>query len=140
MFEPCTPQPHLQPVAIAGNPDYLVDPIKNDFYKRLIELRYEVKAKRDRAKGSDRDAFDTEQNALKIAANATSYGIFVEVNVKEHADLTKVTVICSTSGPYLVETAKGETLGRYFHPLLATLITGGARTHAGDRRTSRRRS
>ena len=127
IFQPGQPQSDLQSVAIAGNSDYLVDPIKGDFYKRLIELRDEVKAKRDRAEGSERDAFDTEQNSLKIAANATSYGIFVEVNVKEHAERNEVTVHSSTSGPYVVETAKDETLGRYFHPLLATLITGAAR-------------
>jgi len=127
IFQPGKPQSDLYPVAIAGNTNYLVDPIENDFYKRLIELRNEVKAKRDRAKGSDRDALDTEQNALKIAANATSYGIFVEVNVKERAEPNKITVHSSTDGPYVVEKAKGETLGRYFHPLLATLITGAAR-------------
>ena len=127
IFLPGKPQSHLLPVAIAGNRDYLVDPIKSDFYKRLIELRNEVKAKRDKTNEPAGGALDTEQNALKIAANATSYGIFVEVNVKEHAERNEVTVHSSTSGPYVVETAKDETVGRYFHPLLAALITGAAR-------------
>jgi hypothetical protein len=127
IFEPGKLQSDLHPVAIAGNRDYLVDPTTDDFYKRLIELRNEVKAKRDKTRGATRDAFDTEQNALKIAANATSYGIFVEVNVKEHAERRKLNVHSSVDRPYAVETAKDEAPGRFFHPLLATLITGAAR-------------
>ena len=127
VFEPSKPQSNLRPVAIGGNQDYLVDPVRDDFYERLIELRNEVKIKRDRAKGPDRSALDTEQNAIKIAANATSYGVFVEVNVKERIERGKVTIHSSADRPYVVETAKDETLGRFFHPLLATLITGAAR-------------
>ena len=58
---------------------------QDDFFKRLIELRQAVKRRRDAASGAEKDALDAEQNALKIAANATSYGVFVEINVKERA-------------------------------------------------------
>ncbi len=31
-------------MSIAGNPNYRVDPVKDDFFKRLIDLRTAVKA------------------------------------------------------------------------------------------------
>jgi hypothetical protein len=127
VFESGIPQSGLRPVAIGGNADYLVDPVQDDCYKRLVELRNEVKTKRHKAKGGERLAFDTEQNAIKIAANATSYGVFVEVNVKERAEPGKVTIHSSIDRRYVVETDKNEALGRFFHPPLATLITGAAR-------------
>ena len=127
VFEPGTPQPGLQPVAIGGNEKHRVNPTGDDFYKRLIELRDSVKRLRDKSTGIEKIALDIEQNALKIAANATSYGIFVEVNVNEVAEREKVTVHSAVSDPFEVKTVKDEELGRYFHPLLATLITGAAR-------------
>jgi hypothetical protein len=70
---------------------------------------------------------DAEQQALKILANATSYGIFVELIAEDLAK--KETRLCLGSGNdgFLAEVVKAETPGRYFHPLLATLITGAAR-------------
>ena len=126
-FRPGKPQGDLHPIAIGGNPEYLVHPLRDDFYKRLIELRNDVKSERDLAVGSARKALDTEQNALKIAANATSYGIFVEVNVNEQADDEAVMIHTATGRTYRVDTTKLETSGQFFHPLLATLITGAAR-------------
>jgi hypothetical protein len=126
-FEAGEPQDDLRQVMIAGNRDYAVDPIRDDFYKRLIELRQGVKRRRNRASGAERDALDAEQNALKIAANASSYGVFVEINVKERAKRGKVTVHTAAADPYAVETGNDEEPGRFFHPLLATLITGAAR-------------
>ena len=126
-FEPGPVQSGLRPVAIAGNYDYRVDPVQDDFYKRLIELRQSVKLKRDRATAAEKGEFDTEQNALKIAANATSYGIFVEMNVKELGESTPLAVHSATGESYETAAAKVEEPGRSFHPLLATLITGAAR-------------
>jgi hypothetical protein len=127
VFEPGKRQAGLRPVPIGGNPDCVVDPVRHDFYKRLVETRNEVKARRDRASGDRREALDTEQNAIKIAANATSYGIFVEINVKERAKRCDITVHNSTGPSYVVETVKAEEPGRCFHPVLAALITGAAR-------------
>jgi hypothetical protein len=127
-FEPGKPQADLRPVAISGNPEYQINPVHDDFYRRLIELRHEVKRKRDHAAApSEQVALDTGQNALKIAANATSYGIFVEVNVKAQADPESIMIHSAAGRSYSVDTDKVEEPGRYFHPLLATLITGAAR-------------
>ena len=128
-FDAGTPQAGLKAILINGNPAFRVDPNTDDFYRSLIDLRREVKARMDNLPEKDpsRVDLDQEQNALKIAANATSYGIFVEVNVNEVEKLR--TMLCEgPSGiPFEVKTRNIEEPGRYFHPVLATLITGAAR-------------
>ncbi|AMG75461.1 hypothetical protein [Sphingopyxis granuli] len=126
-FAPGPVQPGLAAININGNPAYRVDPNETDFFKRVIELRQTVKQDRDDADDADREALDIEQNALKIAANATSYGIWVEVNVDERPKPSRVTVHNSTGEPFSFSTDRHENPGTYFHPLLATLITGAAR-------------
>ena len=105
----------------------MIDPAADDLFKRLIELRHETKQRMKAAKGEERDRFDTEQNALKITANATSYGIYVEVNVDRRSRPQATTVLNSTGKPFSFASDKPEMPGTYFHPLLATLITGAAR-------------
>jgi hypothetical protein len=123
-FKPKESQKGLRPVVVAGRQ---VDPIKDDFYKTLIDHRRTVKARADIAKGSEKERLNAEQQGIKILANATSYGIFVELNVQ---DLSKPEDMIS-HGPYSTawkcSTDDYEKPGRYFHPLLATLITGAAR-------------
>jgi hypothetical protein len=126
-FSPGAAQDELKPISIAGNNAYKIDPLKDDLYKRLIDLRSVVKTRMKDASGLEKEALDAEQQALKILASATSYGIFVELIVE---DLDKKeTRLCLGSGNdgFPVEVDKAETPGRYFHPLLATLITGAAR-------------
>ncbi|MBB6427424.1 hypothetical protein [Sphingopyxis sp. JAI128] len=126
-FTPGPAQSGLSNINVGGNPAYRVDPKETDFFKRVIELRQTVKQDRDRAADADREALDIEQNALKIAANATSYGIWVEVNVDDRPKRSPVTVHNSTGEPFSFSTDRHENPGTYFHPLLATLITGAAR-------------
>jgi hypothetical protein len=121
------PQEGLRPIDIAGNPDYHIEPYEDDFFKRLIELRKATQALKPGATGDELDSLDTEQNALKIAANSVSYGIYIEVNVDSRASKSKTTVHSSTCEPFSIETDKSEMPGSYFHPLLGTLITGAAR-------------
>jgi hypothetical protein len=131
-FAPKPPQGGLRSLKIAGQADYAVDPYKDDFYKRVIELRRRVKAELKQAERRDKNSqetknLDMDQLALKILANATSYGIFIELNV-EDADKEDLPITLFTSQDRrLVEASKREEPGRYYHPLLATLITGAAR-------------
>ena len=94
-FRAGPPQADLQPVDLMGNPAYRVDPATEDVFRRLIELRVELKRKRDEAKAAGDEAvaeqYDQQQLALKILANATSYGIFIELNVTESDELVDVT-------------------------------------------------
>ena len=126
-FAPGPIQSGLRAIDIAGNPEYRVDPNTTDFFKRVIELRQAVKQRRDNATGDERARLDTEQNSLKICANSTSYGIWVEVNVDARPVRKSVTVHSCTCNPFSFSSDKIEAPGKYFHPLLATLITGAAR-------------
>lgn len=130
-FDPVGRQADLQPIDIAGKADYRIDPYADDFYKRLIDLRSAVKDDLKASKKNDNASrvseLDAEQLALKICANATSYGIFVELNVDEQDKFQEVTCYGAGGEGFTTRVRNVEEPGRYFHPLLATLITGGAR-------------
>jgi hypothetical protein len=125
-------QDGLRSVEIAGEAGFKVNPYKDDFYKRVIELRQRVKTELKEAERRDPDSqevknLDMNQLALKILANATSYGIFIELNVEDADDTDTIVSLYGSQPHRLVEASKRELPGRYYHPLLATLITGAAR-------------
>ncbi|MGA7330006.1 MAG: hypothetical protein WBX25_37360 [Rhodomicrobium sp.] len=134
-FTPRDVQDDLKPVNIAGNPAFRVDPNRtdrtNDFYKRVIDRRREVKTELKRAEAAKDRArareLEGEQLALKILANATSYGIFIELNVEDMDEDDKPFEVHAGQGSFTAKPKKREEPGEYFHPLLATLITGAAR-------------
>jgi hypothetical protein len=114
-------------VNIAGNPAYRIGPKRDDFYKRLIDLRRKVKEEESRANSrEEKERLHSEQVALKILANATSYGIFIEINVEDLDEKAPRTIHTGDSG-FQSASDKLEVPGKFFHPLLATLITGAAR-------------
>ena len=127
-FTPRTVQADLKPIDVLGNPDYRINPASQDFYLRLIQLRSEIKRQmRALPPGPEHDRLDAEQLTLKIIANATCYGIFVELNVIEYARKREVTYYTSDEQAHTTKLASIEQPGRYFHPLLATLTTAAAR-------------
>jgi transcriptional regulator with XRE-family HTH domain len=130
-FEPVGVQPGLEPIDVAGNPNYRVDPRTDDLYQRLVDLRSDVKAQLAAADNNGADAknaeLDAQQKALKLCANATSYGIFVELNVAEQDKPHEVTCHGPNGNGFSAQVRNLEKPGPYFHPLLATLITGAAR-------------
>jgi hypothetical protein len=131
-FKPRPPQDGLRGIAIAGETGFQVNPYRDDFYKRVIDLRRRVKADLKESERRDPNSQETKnldmnQLALKILANATSYGIFIELNVEDADDEEAPVSIFTSQGKRVVEASKLEQPGRYYHPLLATLITGAAR-------------
>ncbi len=131
-FRSLEPQAHLRPVAINGNKTYQVHPKHDDFYKRVIDLRRSVQARQKTRKSEGADEaelkrLESEQLALKILANATSYGIFIELNVDDPDDTESPIQIHASAGSRIANSAKRENPGDFFHPLLGTLITGAAR-------------
>lgn len=126
-FRPLSVQQDLHPIAIAGKPEFVVNPIEQDFYKRLIEMRSGVKAEMKSCSQEDKPKLDTEQLAIKLCANATSYGIFMQLNVNERAKLEQLACFGNTGECFPVELRNVEEPGEFFHPLLGTLITGAAR-------------
>ena len=112
-FEPKGPQDDLRPVTIAGKPEFRVDPLKEDFFKRLIELR--------------KQSNEQDEKVLKLVANSVGYGIFVQQDVQELAERVAVHCYPATGREFLVDMDKVEQPGEFFHPLLGTLITSAAR-------------
>jgi len=126
-FAPEGIQDDLKPVNVAGNAAYHVDPCEGDFFKQIIDLRSAVKKQIKSAPQSEKANLENQQLALKILANATSYGIFVELNVEEEKQLQSLLCYGSNSKGIPISKKKFEATGAFFHPLLATLITGAAR-------------
>ena len=56
---------------------------------------------------------DSEQLALKILANATSYGVFIELNVEETDEQNDVLKIHTATGSRKAHGAKREEPGEY---------------------------
>jgi hypothetical protein len=119
-YRPGSRQSGLKPIRILGKPDFAIDPNSDDFFKRLIDLRDEAKANRD-----------SIEKTLKIIANSTSYGIFIEVT-RDDAPKSELLDVYGPNGECKgVHTKALEQPGRYFNPLLGILITGAARLMLG---------
>jgi hypothetical protein len=130
-FSPGEPQDGLSPVDIAGDPSYRVDPYLHDPIKRLVELRASVKAQMKRAtidgnEGRARE-LDAIQQGMKVAANAISYGIGIEINVAQHRRPAWATVYRWDGTRYRDRFERTEEVGNYFNPLVATLTAAGGR-------------
>lgn len=126
-FSPDVIQSGLTPIDFAGNPDFRVDPRTDDLFKRVIELRQEVKSSISSAPAQQRDALKATEQALKLFANSTSYGINIEVIVENHSKKHDAELYGLEDEPVGVRAFQEEQPGKYFHPLLAVLITGAAR-------------
>lgn len=130
-FEPMGIQARLRPIEIGGNTEFSIDPKSGDFYKSIIELRNRIKARLKNSLPDGREALDSQQLVLKILANSTSYGIFVEMNVEELNASAAALRYADNGTASQISVDKLELPGTYFHPLLATLITGAARLMLG---------
>jgi len=98
-----------------------IDPNKDNFIKILVEERQKLKnIPKDH---KDYNFNNSKQKALKILVNALSYGIFIELNTKNTKENLKVYGL----NEFNSKTNHIETEGRYFNPILATIITSGAR-------------
>ena len=102
-----------------------VDPRTQDFFRVVIEER--KRTQRDGAlPETERERLD---KALKVTANAGSYGIFAQMDRKEQPGGSKVpvTVWNSDGQPFTTKVAAPEEPGPYCFPPLAALITSAAR-------------
>ncbi len=126
-FEPGPMQTGLRPINVSGNSQYWVDPAQTDFFRRVIELRKATQAHMTDASEDKIAELDSEQHALKICANSTSYGIWMQVNVAKRSKRFDATIFGYDGASFERETDKAEKPGEYFHPLLGSLITGAAR-------------
>jgi hypothetical protein len=78
-------------------------------------------------KGITPQDVDRLDKSLKVLANATSYGIFAEMNRQESEKRVKVRCHGIDSESYECWAMHPEQIGEYCFPPLASLITGAAR-------------
>jgi hypothetical protein len=105
----------LQPVELRGAVS--IDPSKEDFFTRVIEYRKQNKED------------DRLQYFLKILANSTSYGTYLELNPVK-VDLDNRPEITVYSGEHVSKVLAPDTIeqpGSFYFPLLGALITSGGR-------------
>src|SRR5215467_12117226 len=94
-----------------------VDPETEDFFTRVIEYRKQNKHD------------DRLQYFLKILANSTSYGTYLELNPVK-VDTKQRPRITVHSGEHVFDQVAPDTIeqpGRFYFPLLGALITAGGR-------------
>ena len=100
-----------------------IDPRKQDFFKVVIEERKRLSSRTDLS--------DVEKKrldkALKVLANAASYGIYAEMNRQESDEKIKVTCHGIEAEAFTCRVAHPDVPGEYCFPPLASLITGAAR-------------
>ena len=111
----------LSPTKLRG--EVRVDPKTEDFFKVVIEQRKRL-AKRTDISKDEKERLD---KAIKVLANATSYGIYAEMHRQESDQKVQVTCHGIDKMPFAPWVAHPDTPGEYCFPPLASLITGAAR-------------
>jgi len=101
----------------------VIDPRKQDFFKIVIEERKRLTSRTELSE-AEKELLD---KALKVLANAASYGIYAEMNRRELEKKTKVACYGIDREPFVCRVAHPDDPGEYCFPPLASLITGGAR-------------
>jgi len=100
-----------------------IRPRTQDFFKVVIEERQRL-ANRIRLSETERERLD---KALKVLANATSYGIYAEMHRQESDQKVRVTCHGIDAQPFRPYVSNPDVPGEYCFPPLASLITGAAR-------------
>lgn len=113
-LKPQGQQNRLSPVRFQGQ--VYVDPRRQDFFKNVVEARAQAKKM-----GNESLAY-----FLKILANATSYGLFVEVNPERKGEREQVQVF-SGNDSFSCSTPIIEKKGPWYFPPLGALITAAGR-------------
>jgi len=88
------------------------NPNEENFVKRLVEERQKEKS-----------INKSKAQALKIMANATTYGIFIQLDPEEKKQELEV----YSNEEFISEESKWEKQGEFFNPLISVFITSGAR-------------
>lgn len=122
---PCGVQPGLKPVKLQDEVE--INPDTDNFFKKVIETRKQIKKE---MKKYPKDSQEYErlyslQLFLKILANSTSYGVYIEVNREKEDSEQKLQVYGLDN--FIDEDNNLELTGKYYNPLIAVMITGAAR-------------
>jgi len=113
--------PRLDPVKLRGVIE--IAPRSQDFFKIVIEERKRLSSRTDLSE-IEKSRLD---KALKVLANATSYGIYAEMSRQESDRKVEVTCHGIDAEAFTCRIAHPDVPGEYCFPPLASLITGAAR-------------
>ncbi len=100
-----------------------VNPRTQDLFRTAIEQRKSLSKK----KHLSREEIERLDRFLKVFANATSYGIYAEMNRQETEKKVKLKCQGIDPEPYECSVIHPEKPGEFCFPPLASLITGAAR-------------
>jgi hypothetical protein len=100
-----------------------IDPRRDDFFRTVIEERKRLSGRADWTP----DERARADKALKVLANAASYGIYAEMHRQESDAAMRVRCHGIDRTPFTCRVSHPEVPGEYCFPPLASLITGGAR-------------
>lgn len=104
-----------------------VDPTREDFFRVIVEERLRMASRHD-IREVERKRL---AKGLKILANATSYGIWAQMDPQEDEEKVEVTCHGIDPEPFKCKVAHPDLPGEFCFPPLASLITGGARLMLG---------
>jgi hypothetical protein len=113
--------PGLRKITLRGTVP--IDPSVQDFFRTVIEERKRLAAN-PALSDEERKRLD---KALKVLANATSYGIFAEMRREEALNEVPVTCYGIDPDPFTCKVRNPERPGEYCFPPMASLITAAAR-------------
>jgi hypothetical protein len=137
-------QPNLKKINFFSDPNYEIDLTRPevDIFKSILEMRDAIRAQMGNlAKGSQEyDRLNAMQLALKLIANSTSYGVFVQFDVDERSKPTPISIfhgleekqivarqkVRNDDGSQEASSIKVEKPGAWFAPW-GPLITAGGR-------------
>jgi hypothetical protein len=120
-IEPHGVLPELKRIKLRGEIE--VDPRNQDLFRVAIEQRKRLPHRTDISDSEKRRLDKT----LKVLANATSYGIYAEMNRQESEDAIDVLCHGIDSEPFRCRVQHPDVPGEYCFPPMAALITGAAR-------------
>jgi len=92
-----------------------------DLFKKLIEERFAIKKQNT----DHNKELDQIQKILKIIANSTCYGKFIQLNTRKTRRKKKITVYGLDT--FDAETFKIENPAKFFHPIISVFLTAGSR-------------
>jgi len=120
-IEPHGILPGLQTIKLRGAVN--IDPRRQDFFKVVIEERKRLPLRSDLSE-IEKQRLD---KALKVLANAASYGIYAEMNRQEVDSKVNVKCYGIDRKPFICRVAHPDVAGEYCFPAFASLITAAAR-------------
>ncbi|WP_209615727.1 DNA polymerase [Methanolobus bombayensis] len=102
-----------------------INPRKENLVQVLVEERQKIKQELEtlNKEHPDYQHLKSRAQAIKILVNSMSYGIFIELNPEDKKSTIEVHGLDS----FETTDNKYEKEGKYFHPLLASMITSGSR-------------